>query len=39
MNIFRESENLDPFCPGYLKIFLLFQGVSKLSVPRVFLID
>lgn len=29
----------DPFPTGYLKIFLLFQRVSKLSVPRVFLID
>lgn len=30
---------LDPFTPGYLKIFLLFQRVFKLSVPRVFLLD
>lgn len=31
---------LDPSPPpGYLKIFLLFQRVSKLSGPRVFLID
>ena len=26
---------LDPFSPGYLKIFLLFRRVSQLSVPRV----
>lgn len=30
---------LDPFPPAFLKILLLFQRVSKLGVPRVFLID